>query len=212
MDPDTPGAHRLRGWWQTTGKEAQTSSISATSGGAMTGPSATLEKIREEGTAAGLPGAPTVHLCTATIALFRSENALYKACPTETCNKKVIDQGENFRCEKCNLDFPNYKYRLLGQVNIVDHTSQCWATAFSGEAEVIIGMTAQELGELMQQSEGDYAAAFAGVPFQEFTFKLKTQMENYNDSLRLRSTIQRVTQVNYRTYNKELLDMILEDK
>lgn len=43
-----------------------------------------------------------------------SDNAVYKACPQDLCNKKVVDQENGlFRCEKCNREFPNYKYRLL---------------------------------------------------------------------------------------------------
>lgn len=54
-----------------------------------------------------------------TILLFRSENCFYKACPTDDCNKKVVDlQNGMFRCEKCNREYPNFKYRLLGSVCI----------------------------------------------------------------------------------------------
>jgi hypothetical protein len=53
----------------------------------------------------------------ATILLVRSENAIYKACPTAECNKKVIDlENGMYRCEKCNREYPNFKYRLLVSV------------------------------------------------------------------------------------------------
>lgn len=54
-----------------------------------------------------------------TVLLLRSENMVYKACPLEECNKKVIDMENGmFRCEKCCREYPNFKYRLLGSVNI----------------------------------------------------------------------------------------------
>jgi hypothetical protein len=53
----------------------------------------------------------------ATILLVRSENAIYKACPTAECNKKVIDlENGMYRCEQCNREYPNFKYRLLVSV------------------------------------------------------------------------------------------------
>lgn len=54
----------------------------------------------------------------ATLLYTRKENCLYRACPSSDCNKKVIDQHNGwFRCEKCNQDFPNFKYRLLLSVS-----------------------------------------------------------------------------------------------
>ena len=37
-----------------------------------------------------------------------------QACPTPECNKKVTDDGMgNYRCEKCNKNFPDFKYRII---------------------------------------------------------------------------------------------------
>lgn len=48
-----------------------------------------------------------------------TDNAIYKACPQEQCNKKLIDQENGlYRCEKCNREFPNYKYRIIMSVCI----------------------------------------------------------------------------------------------
>ena len=38
----------------------------------------------------------------------------FQACPSESCNKKVIDQSNGtYRCEKCQKEFPNYKWRII---------------------------------------------------------------------------------------------------
>lgn len=39
---------------------------------------------------------------------------MYQACPSQDCNKKVIDQQNGlYRCEKCDREFPNFKYRMM---------------------------------------------------------------------------------------------------
>lgn len=49
---------------------------------------------------------------------LRKENCLYQACPSQDCNKKVVDQQNGmFRCEKCDKEFPNFKYRLILSVS-----------------------------------------------------------------------------------------------
>lgn len=43
---------------------------------------------------------------------------MYQACPTQDCNKKVIDQQNGlYRCEKCDREFPNFKYRMILSVS-----------------------------------------------------------------------------------------------
>lgn len=47
----------------------------------------------------------------------RATNAFYKACTSADCNKKVVDQDNGtYRCDKCNIESPNFKYRLLVNV------------------------------------------------------------------------------------------------
>ncbi|XP_003381428.1 replication protein ADNA-binding subunit, partial [Trichinella spiralis] len=42
------------------------------------------------------------------------ENCMYPACPSPDCNKKIADLNTGlYRCEKCNKDFPSFKWRLL---------------------------------------------------------------------------------------------------
>ena len=48
---------------------------------------------------------------------------MYKACPTEKCNKSVVDQGNgNYRCEKCAQSFNNFNWRYILRVAIADAT------------------------------------------------------------------------------------------
>ena len=54
-----------------------------------------------------------------------------QACPTDQCNKKLIDQGNGLhRCEKCSQEFPNFKWRMILQANVADHSENVWATCF----------------------------------------------------------------------------------
>lgn len=66
----------------------------------------------------GMGDKPDYYQCKTTVLFAKTANAVYKACPQSDCNKKVIDQGDNtYRCEKCNMEFPNFKYRLLLNVS-----------------------------------------------------------------------------------------------
>ena len=74
---------------------------------------------------------------------------LFQACPTDSCNKKLVDQGNGmFRCEKCSKEFPNYKWRMILSANLADYSDNQWATCFQESAEMLLGRSADELGSL----------------------------------------------------------------
>lgn len=76
-----------------------------------------FKEVKDQGLGIGDKG--DYYQTMGTILLMRSENMTYKACPTESCNKKVIDlENGMFRCEKCNREYPNFKHRLLSSVSI----------------------------------------------------------------------------------------------
>ena len=55
----------------------------------------------------------------AYISFAKKDGCLYKACPSQDCNKKVTEGsgGTEFFCEKCNQNFPNFKYRMIVSVS-----------------------------------------------------------------------------------------------
>jgi replication factor A1 len=106
----------------------------------------------------------------ATIAFIKNETFSYPACANpEGCNKKVLDNGDGWLCEKCDRkwDSPIHRYVLtvwhddhapaaqtdiwfsyILSLNVLDHTSSFWITAFNEVAEQIMGVSANELMRL----------------------------------------------------------------
>ena len=108
----------MRGWYNTTGKDQSCKVISARGalGGGMTGPLMTIAEAIK--LCAELTDGTQNYIVKGVISLIRKDNALYKSCPTEGCKKKVVDMGnEMWKCEKCNREFPNFKYRILTNVS-----------------------------------------------------------------------------------------------
>ncbi|XP_029671382.1 replication protein A 70 kDa DNA-binding subunit-like [Formica exsecta] len=208
-DPDLPEAHKLRGWYTTVGHSENAKSLSkAGGGGDFNAPLYTFEEATEArlGEKLNLADAYTV---VATINLIRVENSIYKACPVESCKKKLIDQSTGiFRCEKCNRDYPNFAYRLLASMNIGDGTGSRWITAFNEDAEKILGMSAQELGELKENDNDAYMQKFGEASFKRFTFSLRVKSEVFQDEMRVRHTCASVAPLNYKTHLTHLIDRV----
>ncbi|XP_076656555.1 replication protein A 70 [Halictus rubicundus] len=211
IDPDIPEAHRLRGWFNTVGRNEEAKSLSRALGGAgggAGGPWITFKEAKDQ--ELGLKG-PDVYTVKATVNMIRTENALYKSCPTDSCKKKLIDQANDmYRCEKCDKEYPNYRYRLLASLSLADWTDNQWATAFSEEAEKILGVTAQELGELQENDNDAYLEKFGDATFKNFLFKMRAKLEVFSDEHRLKVTCLNVSPLDYKVYNDHLITQIKE--
>lgn len=120
INPDMNEGHNLRGWFDNGGGESITASISAKTGGSgsnMVTDWMTFLETKEKNLGNG--DKPDYFQTKATTLIVKSNNSVYKACPQPDCNKKAIDQENGqYRCEKCNADFPSFKYRLMLQVTI----------------------------------------------------------------------------------------------
>uniref|UniRef100_A0A8C9R0A5 Replication protein A subunit n=1 Tax=Scleropages formosus TaxID=113540 RepID=A0A8C9R0A5_SCLFO len=153
--------------------------------------------------------------CVATIVYLKKENSLYQACPSQDCNKKVVDQHNGmFRCEKCDKEFPNFKYRLILSANIADFGDNQWVTCFQESAETILGQNAAYLGQLkdsvslcvsLLQNEAAFEEVFQQANFKTYIFRNRVKLETYNDESRIKATVMDVKPVDHKEYSKRLI-------
>uniref|UniRef100_A0A1B0BMK5 Replication protein A subunit n=1 Tax=Glossina palpalis gambiensis TaxID=67801 RepID=A0A1B0BMK5_9MUSC len=208
INPDIPEGHKLRGWFDNGGGENIKNPVSARTG--AIGVSAewrTFLEARNLGTG----DKPDYFQTKGVVYMIKSQNAFYKACPQQECNKKVIDENNgHYRCEKCNAVFPNFKFRLLINMNIGDWTSNRWVTVFSDLAEQLLGRSAQEIGETMENNPTEAEEIFASINFLSYIFKIRSKVETFGDTTRNKLTVQSATPVNYKEYNKHLISIIKE--
>lgn len=206
VNPDLPEAHKLRGWYDKEGHAMEGQSLTEMRGGG--GGANTNWKC--------LSDVKTEHLghgekadyftCIATIVYFKKENCLYQACPSQDCNKKVLDQQNGmFRCEKCDKEFPNFKYRLILSANIADYGDNQWVTCFQESAEAILGQNAAYLGQLKDSNEAAFDEVFQQANFNTFIFRNRVKLETYNDESRIKATAMDVKPVDHKEYCKRLI-------
>ena len=116
VDPDITDAHVLRGWYDSVGVNQSFTAYSNTalgSGGAATFNRAEIRTI--EDIKANLQAAEKAEMfsCRGTILHIKGENPAYPACPNQSCKKKVTEDGESWRCEKCDRTWEKPEYRYV---------------------------------------------------------------------------------------------------
>ncbi|KAH8395752.1 hypothetical protein KR215_000413, partial [Drosophila sulfurigaster] len=210
INPDMPEAHKLRGWFDNGGGDNISNLVSArTGGGSFSTDWVTLKEARMRNLGAG--DKPDYFQCKAVVHIVKQENSFYKACPQAECNKKIVDEGNGqYRCERCNAAYPNFKYRLLVNMSIGDWTSNRWVTCFNEAGEQLLKHTAQEVGEALENDPATAEKMFADINFSSFIFKLRCKNEMYGDMTRNKLSVQSMTPINYKEYNKHLIKELKE--
>ncbi|XP_062499308.1 replication protein A 70 kDa DNA-binding subunit-like [Corticium candelabrum] len=208
INPDHAAAHQLRGWYETEGGRSDVKSISGNQMD-MNRPSQfkRLCQIKDENLGHG--DKPDYLSVRATAVFFKKDNCLYKACPLEDQNYKVVDLGNGqYQCERLNRTFDSFKWRYILQVNISDFTGEQWITCFSEAADAMIGYSAQALGELKESNESSFDQVFADANFAMYNLKLRAKVDTYNDEQRVKCTCVSVSPLNFREESKKLIDEI----
>ncbi|XP_060612739.2 replication protein A 70 kDa DNA-binding subunit [Anolis sagrei] len=214
VNPDRPEAFKLRGWFDSEGKFLEAPSISNGrdfgGGGGGGGAAPIWKTLREAKTGnMGQGDKADFYSCVGTVVYLRNQKCLYKACPSPDCNKKLVDEQNGlYRCEKCNLETPNFKHRMILQVNIADFQDQQWITCFQEAAETILGKDATYLGELREKNEYAFNSILEKSFFSTYEFRMRAKLETFNDESRLKTTALEVKPVNHREHGYRLLQTI----
>lgn len=64
-------------------------------------------------------------------------------------------------------------------MNIADATGSRWITVFNEDSEKILGMSAQELGELKENDNDAYMQKFGEASFKRFAFTVRAKADVY---------------------------------
>ena len=187
VDPDIPDAHRLKGWYDSTGRtNTFNTHQNMASMGNATGRKddvMTIQKVKEDNLGHDDQAYFSIK---ATVVFVKQENFAYPACPSEGCNnKKVTSLGDGtWQCERCNIahEKPNYRYIL--NLNVADFTSHQWLTCFDESAKAIMGISANELNDLRENDDAAFQAAFDAANLKKFYFRCRAKTDTYGDTPR----------------------------
>ncbi|CAJ0577228.1 unnamed protein product, partial [Mesorhabditis spiculigera] len=189
-NPEMSRVHTLLDWWANARNYCQPTSISA---GVSRGPR--LERdLTLLGTATALNYGKDSEKGQyfSVVGFFRDikqDNALYQACPNEGCQKKVIAEHNQYRCEKCNKVMDTFKWNMIVHAEIYDSTNLVWVSMFSKTGEQILGTTAQELGDLRENNQAEYEAVFQRILHVPYQFRLRAKAEFYNEEERMKYSV-----------------------
>lgn len=207
-EPDIPEAHKLRGWYDYQGSNMNFNSFSNSNGNGeykKSNQNKFVEQIRSE--QLGQNDKPDFFTITGCINFFKRENIFYPACPSESCNKKVVQMGDSWRCEKCDMSYEKPQYRYIMSLSIADHTGTIWIQMFNDQTQELLGISADDLQNLDKDS-AQFKEIFNKSLYNTFTFSIRAKSEIYQDEKKVRFTAVSCSPVDYDSACNELETLI----
>ncbi|KAJ7112422.1 hypothetical protein C8R43DRAFT_1099590 [Mycena crocata] len=214
INPDIPEAHGLRGWYDASGNSVSYQAHQSTGGGgAGTGGSGfNRNEIRSlldvKSSELGVGERSDYFSTRATIVFMKPESMWYPACQKPDCNKKVTDENGSWRCEKCNQSWPQPQYRYIVSMACSDHSDQAWLQGFNDVGEAIFGRKADDLFEIKERDDVEFATTVQEATCQTFNFLCRAKTDTYNGQPRVRYGISRIQPLNYKEEAMALRDAL----
>lgn len=214
-NPDTTECFKLKGWFDNGGFNENFKSLKVES--AIGGKNSVRKTVNEaEEEKLGHSDKPDFFTIRGTIGFVKSDTFAYPACvnPREVdgkqtstrgpqlCNRKMTENGDRWRCEKCDIYVAEPTYRYVVTCAAMDHTGQIWFTLFDEDAKKLFGVDAGELVKLREALQYDeLLTGFKDIikkpVFHEYIIRLKAKSEMYNEQLKVRYQCQAIETVDY---------------
>lgn len=213
VNPDLPEVRKLKNWY-TNLFDKNFTHLTTTQEGQGSGDQwrqlveiMDINKVRDLGSSN--QQSALYAKCKATI-LSVGKNPVYKCCPRDDCNKKLVDtQNGEMKCEKCQQTYTNYRYRYKTDIEIGDVSSSSWVTLWDEKAETMFNMKPEELEKFMRMENKEAYEKIINKPnFMIYIFTLRSRIDNYNNEERVRLNVVNMAPVNNQTYCKHLIEEI----
>ncbi|RPA79658.1 replication factor-a protein [Ascobolus immersus RN42] len=213
VSPDVVEAHKLKGWYDAQGRSENFSRYhSSGGGGGGAGASDAWKNIAmTKDEQLGFGEKPDYFWMKATVAFIKQESVYYPACPSSdtSCNRKVLEDGGVWRCERCNQTFEKPTYRYVLQCSLEDFTGGgVWVSCFDDAGRLILGMTADELNDIRERDQTEYAAVFEKALSQTFNFSVRAKLDTYQDQQRTRLQVMKANPLNFAEECHKLMKII----
>jgi len=131
---------------------------------------------------------PLFYTVVGHLAYIHPAGLYYNACPNDGCWKKVVQMGDEWRCEKCDAGFPTCTPRFISKVKIIDHTGDTWCTmAKDAVCEKVIGKTAADVKDCMEGEGADeeyFKEYLKGKQMTDWYFSIMVKQEFWNGEYR----------------------------
>ncbi|KAJ6618842.1 replication factor-A protein 1 [Mycena sp. CBHHK59/15] len=214
INPDIPAAHALRGWYDECGKGVSYHAHHSSGGsGAAGGAGFNRNEVRSimdvKSSLLGQNDQTDYFSTRATVVFMKPDTMWYPACQTPDCNKKVMEEGGSWKCEKCDKSWPEPQYRYIMSMACSDWSDQAWLQGFNDVGLTIFGRTADEMVKIKADNDDEFAATVQEATCETFNFLCRAKTDTYNGQPRVRYGISRIQPLNYKEEAMVLRDLIL---
>ncbi|XP_015781332.1 replication protein A 70 kDa DNA-binding subunit-like [Tetranychus urticae] len=204
VDPKNSEADELTKWFVTAGRQLKSESLTTAFGRNSDTTLHNLDAITRSNVAISANSMLILN-CIATVIQI-GKTVSYMSC-LGSCKKKLIELEDGYyRCGKCNKKIIKGEDRIIIKLCIADSTKSVWVSAFTEEAEKLIGMSINEIISATSNEESKIDSIVETILFKKYQFRIRCTLENFNPEIK--SNIISVTPINPIAHMHNMLDSI----
>ena len=116
------------------------------------------------------------------------------------------ENGDTWRCEKCDVQLNEPLYRYVTSISLADATGDCRVQVFDEEATTIFGLTANKMHEIVKElDDTDKERYIKQLTNQkQYMFKCVVKVEEYNGETKKKAVVREVSAVDYMAHGNKL--------
>ncbi len=206
INPPTDTARSLASWYKSEGSQSTFVDM-PTGGNNVPTQSVLISSIVDDEIFAN-GDTPMYYTITGCISAIRKPSTdgedgrrggelYYNAC--SKCSKKVADDAFADTCPSCNEQLTVMK-RYLMSFAFSDGSAQRWFTAFAGDAQKIIGISADDLAAYRETDPEQFERILADASHRTFTLRVRARVDQRDNSEygpTIRLSVVSVSEVDY---------------
>lgn len=125
-----------------------------------------------------------------------SRDPFYEGCPIDTCNKKLVIEGKNKLCPKCNEEKMTSRLIFFSKNLLQDGTDgvECMSIG-ENQCMKFLGKPIEELMEMRDEDVIEYQNYISHRMYDQYKFRIKVSKDNFNHKVKLKYNIVSATRI-----------------
>ena len=195
VNPDLERAFELKGWYESTGRNLQVSLPRREEKRSL------IRDVKDNELEYSFVVGKFIYL--------KEDGLWYDSCPGENCSKKVVLEGDGrYRCEKCNETYDSCNQRYMISAHVGDFTGQMWVTIFNDVGAGVMGLPAERLKAMSENSPMQLQTAVKSLYFRDYGLKIRARQDFYNNEMRMRYNVISATNISTLDQCKWIIDAV----
>eukprot|EP00798_Chlamydomonas_sp_ICE-L_P011131 gene11131-18751_t len=145
----------------------------------------------------------------ANVASISADQTMYYLANPEN-GRKVVEQERRFYCNHKSEYIDHAEHRYVLSLKGIDPTGDCWLNMFNEQAEMVLGIKADDLAAMKSSEPERFAKKLKDAQWGGWVMTVSSKTREYNGEVKMRHTVTAVRPIDFVADSQRFLDLIMK--